>query len=144
MKLYGKLFLVVLGALAISVSGCKTTQPGVTNTFGTIETLVEAPPQAVTRAATEALQDLDLIVISSQATNLSGEVVARTPDDKRVTVTVEPRPNNLSQINVRTGTVGDTSMSMRIVNRIKAKLYGQQGHMQQQGTMQQPSGQTRY
>jgi hypothetical protein len=124
MKVYGKLFVLALAVVALAVTGCKTTQPGVTNNFGTLQTLVEAPPQAVTRAATESMQDLDLVVVSSQASNISGEVIGRTPDDSKVSVTVTPRPNNLCEISVRVGTMGDTATSQRIINRIKAKLYG--------------------
>lgn len=131
MKVYGKALMLCLGVLAIVATGCKTTQPGVTQSWGQLETLVEANPQQVTQAAAQTLQELDLIVISSQATRLSGEVIARTPDDKKITVTVKPRPNGLSELNVSTGYWGNTGSSQRIINRIKAKIYsGQQGQVQ--------------
>jgi hypothetical protein len=127
MNMHGKLLMVVLAASAMVIAGCKTTtQPGVTNSFGTYETLVEASPQATTQATTEAMQDLDLIIISSQASNVNGEVIARTPDDKRVSVTITPRPDNITAVSVRAGSMGNSNLSERLINRIKAKLYGVQ------------------
>ncbi|OHB55318.1 MAG: hypothetical protein A2Y07_07385 [Planctomycetes bacterium GWF2_50_10] len=123
MRTHGKVLILCLGVLAIVAAGCKTTQPGVTQTWNRLETLVEANPAQVTQAAAETLQELDLAIVSSTSSKLSGEVIARTPDDKRVTVTVKPRPNGLSEMYVHTGYWGDTNTSQRIINRIKAKLY---------------------
>ena len=125
MNTHVKLLMVVLSAVGVVVCGCKTSQPGVTNSLGTLETLVEATPQAVTSATTEALKELDMVIISSKADKLCGQVIARTPEDTKVTVTMEPRPNNLTMVNVRSGAMGNAALSQRIIDKIKMKLYTQ-------------------
>ena len=127
MKTSWKGLVLCLGVLAIVVAGCKTSQPGVTKTWNRLETLVEAQPQQVVDAANQTLTELDLKVLSSHSSKLGGEVIARTPDDKRITVSVAPRDNGLTELKVYTGYWGDSNMSQRVIENIKAKLYGESG-----------------
>ena len=126
-----KVLLLCLGVLAIVAAGCKTSQPGVTKTWNRLETLVEAQPQQVVDAASQTLTELNLKVLSSSVSKLGGEVIARTPDDKRVTVSVTPKPNGLTELKVYTGYWGDSDMSQRIIEQIKSKLYTE-GSMQRE------------
>jgi hypothetical protein len=125
MKTHWKVLVLCLGVLAIIAAGCKTSQPGVTKTWNRLETLVEAQPQQVVDAATQTLTELDMKVLSSNSSKLAGEVIARTPDDKKITVSVTPRPNGLTELKVYTGYWGDSDMSQRIIENIKSKLYSE-------------------
>lgn len=102
--------------------GCTTPQPGVSNQFGTLETLVEADTKAVTEAAKDTLEDMDLVIVSSQATAIDGQVIARTAQDKKVTVTAEKAGENLTKMYIRVGTVGDQEVSLDILERIQNRL----------------------
>jgi len=106
----------------IIVGGCKTEQPGVTNRVGTIKATLAANPASVTEAAKEVLEDMDLIIISSDSTAIDGRVIARTAQDVKVRVDSEKVGDNVSEVFIRVGTMGDTELSLTILNKIKEEL----------------------
>ncbi len=116
---------VVLGLLAVClllVSGCKTEQPGVTNRVGTIKAVLAASPAVVTEAANEVLGDMDLIIISSSSTSIDGRIIARTAQDVKVRVDSTKIGENVSEIFIRVGKLGDAELSLTILNEIKEEL----------------------
>lgn len=115
---------VVLGLLAVCllIVGCKTEQPGVTNRIGTIKAVLAASPAAVTEAANEVLSDMDLIIINSNSTSVDGRVIARTAQDVKVRVDSNKIGENVSEVFIRVGGIGDTELSLTILNEIKEEL----------------------
>ena len=116
---------VVSGLLCVcllAITGCKTEQPGVVNRVGTIKATLAASPAAVTEAANEVLDEMDLIVINSSSTAIDGRVVARTAQDVKVRVDSGKVGENVSEVFIRVGKLGDSQLSLTILNEIKEEL----------------------
>jgi Protein of unknown function (DUF3568) len=116
---------VALGVLAVcllAVAGCKTEQAGVTNRVGTIKAVLAASPAAVTEAANEVLKDMDLVIINSSSTSIDGRVIARTAQDVKVRVDSEKLGENVSEVSIRVGKLGDSELSLTILNEVKEEL----------------------
>lgn len=114
--------LALLTLCFVVIGGCKTDQPGVTNRVGTIKATLAANPASVTEAAKEVLEDMDLIIISSNATAIDGRVIARTAQDVKVRVDSESVGENVSEVFIRVGTLGDKDLSMTILDEVKEEL----------------------
>ena len=114
--------LALLTLSLIVATGCKTDQEGVTNRVGTIKATLAASPAAVTEAGKEVLTDMDLIIISSNSTAIDGRVVARTAQDVKVRVDSEKIGEDVSEVFIRVGTLGDPDLSLAVLTEIKKKL----------------------
>jgi hypothetical protein len=108
--------------LALSAIACKTSEPGVTNRMGTLVSLVDATPDQVATAAERALTDMKLMGVTSKATQLDGLVEARTAQNDEVTIRINSVGENVSEIRIRVGNLGDTGISQTILAKIKANL----------------------
>lgn len=116
---------VVLGLLTVCLLitfGCKTDQAGVTNRVGTIKATLAAAPPAVTEAAEEVLEDMDLVIISASATKIDGRVIARTAQDVKVRVDSQKIGDDVSEVFIRIGGLGDSELSLTILDEIKEEL----------------------
>lgn len=114
--------LALLALCLIVTTGCKTDQEGVTNRVGTIKATLAATPAAVTEAAKEVLEDMDLVIDSSNATAIDGRVVARTAQNVKVRVDSAKVGEKSSEVLIRVGTLGDTDLSLAILTEIKKEL----------------------
>lgn len=114
--------LALLTLSLIVATGCKTNQEGVTNRVGTIKATLAASPAAVSEAAKDVLTDMDLIIISSNSTAIDGRVVARTAQDVKVRVDSEKIGEDVSEVFIRVGTLGDSDLSLAVLTEIKKKL----------------------
>ena len=112
--------LVVLVSLVMGA--CTTPQPGVSNKMGTVTAKLNGAPQDVTEAARQTLEDMDLVIVSSGATGIDGKVVARSAQEVKVTVEVERAGENLSELSIRVGMLGDEDVSLSILEKIKRRL----------------------
>jgi hypothetical protein len=114
--------LTVLGLMLLAHAGCQTAAPGVEDQMGTLETVIEALPPDVMRAAGQAMEDLQLTVVSSKTSGLDGSLIARTAQDKKVSIHVEKLSDTASQLRIRVGAFGDQDLALTILNKLKAKL----------------------
>lgn len=119
-----RMLSVVLASvvMVLGAAGCKTSEPGATNVFGTVNDTMAANPQEITAAAAEVLKDMELIIVENRATDLDGRVIARTAQDDRVKVDVERVNDEVSKVAIRVGTWGDEGTSLTIRQRIREKL----------------------
>jgi hypothetical protein len=121
--MHHRVWLVATGlALTLGIVACETGEPGVKNSFGTLDDTMAASPQEITAAAAEVLKEMELIIVTNNATDLDGRVIARTAQDDRVKVDVERVNDEVSKVAIRVGTWGDEGMSMTIRERIRGKL----------------------
>ena len=114
-----------IGMLALSllaIGACKTSQPGVKRIGSTFNKPFPANPEQVTEAAKAAVDELKLILISSESTEMDGKIVARTAQDRRVDITIEKEAEDVSRVHVRVGFFGDEDVSMTILEGIAEKL----------------------
>ena len=112
--------ITVLAALAVCLllSGCKTPEANVRQYGTAYRELIAANPPDVIEAAKLVVEDMKLILISSD----DEQVIARTAEDKKVTITVQPEGENVSRVSVRVGTLGSEQTSLLILEKIKQML----------------------
>ena len=115
----------VIGVLACSQLGCanaKSVGEEKSTPFQGTQTLVAADPVAVTGAAKTVAEDLQLTVVSSVASGLDGKMIARTANNRKLTVDVKSAGESLSRVTVRAGGFGDKTIQRQVLDRIRAKL----------------------
>lgn len=122
MRIMASLLSVLLLAVVVTLTGCKTSEVGVKNTMGKVSGYMDALPTQVVEAAEQAAKDLGLTVDRSVASQLDGELVAKTAKGKKIKLDVNRYGDNISAVEIRVGTFGDERVSLQFYNAIKAKL----------------------
>jgi hypothetical protein len=115
----------VIGLLACSQLGCanaKSVGEEKSSPFQGTQTIVTADPAATTSAAKAVAEDLQLTVVSSVASGLDGKVIARTANDRKLTVDIKSAGESLSRVTVHAGGFGDKMIQKQVLDRIRAKL----------------------
>lgn len=117
------LVATLAGAAWLPLTGCKTSQAGVTNTLGTIKTVVESTPDRVIEAAEEAANEMQLEILSSRKTTIDGRLECQTANEKRVLIRTETAGENVTRLSIKVGSgLGDEALSLRILNVIRENL----------------------
>ena len=121
-----KSLVLVLIALALSMAqgGCIVLAAGAgagtaAYVIGDLEEVVSASPQQLAQASAEALEALELTLISKTASNLEAEVIGRTSDDKKITIKIKRVGDTASSVSVRVGAFGDKERNRQILDEIK-------------------------
>ncbi|MCC7146756.1 MAG: DUF3568 family protein [Phycisphaeraceae bacterium] len=112
--------LTLSGCLAVAAAG--GAAGGVAYVMGDLEAVVEATPQKTIKAAELAADDLKLLRIASEASDLEGKLTLRTSSDKKITVTVKKETDAASKLSIRVGIFGDEAMSRALYDKIRAHL----------------------
>jgi hypothetical protein len=89
---------------------------------GDTETVLQANTKDVTRAAELAAKDMELTVVSADASTLDGKVVARTARDVKVIVVAKAESDQASRVTVRVGNFGDNAMQGAMLEKIRDHL----------------------
>lgn len=110
---------VAMATALLILGGCKVVSPGVAYNVVALDALMSATPEQVTDAARQVVEDMNLMLISAEATGLDGRVVATTARKKKVTVTITRQAKNISHIKIQVGKFGDEATSLLILERIK-------------------------
>jgi len=117
------LVATLAGAAWLPLAACKTSQAGVTNTLGTIKTVVESTPDRVIEAAEEAANEMQLEILSSRKTTIDGRLECQTANEKRVLIRTETAGENVTRLSIKVGSgLGDEALSLRILNVIRENL----------------------
>jgi Protein of unknown function (DUF3568) len=114
--------LAALAVFAAIIPACKTSDPNVSQSFGTYDKLVDSTPDKVADAAEAVLKDLQLLKVEKKKTGLDGKVTAKTAQDKPVVIDVKRVGENVTKVEVRVGDFGDEGLSLSILNKIDQKL----------------------
>jgi hypothetical protein len=135
-------FVTGFAVLSMSLAGCATSpEPGVTSRMGSVETEIDALPQDVAQASSEVLSEMNLFVIRSEASRLNGNVLARSPQDERVEVSIDNSGEGASTVSVDAGGNfwnRDQGVELTILRRIRERLGQPIPGQQQQGRIPQP------
>jgi hypothetical protein len=124
------LFLASAPLLALG-SGCAAAAiaagagAGIAGTMyvrGDLETELDAAPPEVAQAAESALKDLELPILSAQASELDGLVVATTAQGEKIHIDLESLADERTRVSIRVGTFGDRDVSDLILARIRDNL----------------------
>ncbi|MDX2187675.1 MAG: DUF3568 family protein [Opitutaceae bacterium] len=73
-------------------------------------------------AANEAIAGLRFAKVSEKSDALTGTIIARTADDKKVEVKLERVTDNTTKVRIRVGVFGDQAISMQVWERIRGAL----------------------
>jgi len=71
----------------------------------------------------KAMDELGYKVEKDEKGTLKQTVIARTPDDKKIKITVKWKSKEHTEIVVRVGTFGDEALSRKILNTIRQFIY---------------------
>jgi hypothetical protein len=115
---------VVVAGLGLAPLACQITPSGLKTSMFSQYTTIEAGTASATEAAEAVLADLGLHEVEARSTNVDGWAKGLLSDKTPVTVTLERigESDNLSQISVRVGSFGDTSVGQDIIARVRKKL----------------------
>ena len=126
-------FLSLLAASGLGLStltlntGCIVIAAGagagaVAYVRGELASSVDANFDRALRASQRTIEQLKFAKVSEKQDALLATLVARNADDKRIEVRVESDGANRTKVKIRIGVIGDESLSMTILDRIKANL----------------------
>lgn len=116
-------------ALVISIStGCAALVVGAGAGAGTVA-YVAGELQATEdvsltnawNASKRAMKDLGFSITSAEKDAFEGKIIARGAGDKKVTISLEKVTDKTTEIGIRVGFFGDESMSIEILDSIRAR-----------------------
>ena len=117
----------ILGlALLAFLPGCVSTMTPasgtgvITYTIRELETTVPEDYNKVVESARRAVMDLEFIKASDNKDAYAALLEARTALDKKVVIKITNSGKNLTNIKIRVGFLGDQSLSLSILDKIKA------------------------
>lgn len=115
------------GCILVAAGAAAGAAGGVAYYMGELKATERATPPEIVAAARTALENMYVAVVSSNADELTGEVIGRTSTDERIRISVEYKSDGLSEVGIRVGTFGDEEISRRILNDIEKALPTQTG-----------------
>ncbi len=122
---------IVLLSLMVSlpfVSGCAVILAGsagagtVAYIKGELQANLEAPLEKSIEATRSAVENLKFIKISEEVDKLTGEIIARTSQDEKITIQLNKVTENTTKISIRVGMFGDQLLSHSLLEEIKKEL----------------------
>jgi hypothetical protein len=119
---------LVLGIAAAGLTGCVAVVAagaagtGVAWYSGHLEANLDQNLDAVFAASQKALNQLEFANISNKKSSVDAQLVSRTALDKKVEVTLEKVTDRSTKVIIRVGVFGDETLSMSILDKIKAAL----------------------
>lgn len=108
------------GCVAVVAAGAAGT--GVAWYSGRLEANLDHNLDAVFAAAQKSLNQLDFANISNKRSRVDARLVSRTALDKKVEITLEKVTDRSTKVIIRVGIFGDETLSMSILDKIKAAL----------------------
>lgn len=115
----------MLGAMAVS-SGCVAVVAGagagaaVAYVRGDLDATLSTSYESSVRAVNKSIADLQFAKVSEAKDATRATIIARTAADKKIEIRVEPVGQTVAKVKIRVGTFGDESLSLTILEKIKA------------------------
>lgn len=108
------------GCVAVVAAGAAGT--GVAWYSGRLEANLDQNIEAVFAASQKALSQLEFANISNKKSSVEAQLVSRTALDKKVEITLQKVTDRSTKVMIRVGVFGDETLSMSILDKIKAAL----------------------
>jgi hypothetical protein len=129
-KISARRFLValLLGVSAVGLTGCVAVVAagaagtGVAWYSGRLEANLDQNIEVVFAASQKALTQLEFANISNKKSTVDAQLVSRTALDKKVEITLQKVTDRSTKVMIRVGVFGDETLSMSILDKIKAAL----------------------
>lgn len=128
MSAHRLLIALLLGISAAGLTGCVAVVAagaagtGVAWYRGRLEASLDHNIEAVFAASQKALNQLEFANISNKKSAVDAEIVSRTALDKKVEITLQKVTDRSTKVMIRVGVFGDETLSMSILDKIKAAL----------------------
>jgi hypothetical protein len=122
------LIALLLGIAAAGLNGCVAVVAagaagtGVAWYRGGLEANLDQNIEAVFAASQKALTQLEFANISNKKSSVDAQLVSRTALDKKVEITLQKVTDRSTKVIIRVGVFGDETLSMSIMDKIKAGL----------------------
>ncbi|HEY0864322.1 MAG TPA: DUF3568 family protein [Lacunisphaera sp.] len=122
------LVALMLGVSAAGLTGCVAVVAagaagtGVAWYRGQLEASLDHNIEAVFAASQKALNQLEFANISNKKSTVDAQLVSRTALDKKVEITLQKVTDRSTKVIIRVGVFGDETLSMSILDKIKAAL----------------------
>ena len=71
-------------------------------------------------ATLAAMNDMQYAVVDKSKDGIKVKILARTPADKKIQITLNKQSATVTEIRIRVGTFGDESLSLQILDKIKS------------------------
>lgn len=118
--------VTALAALVLTAylmaTGCQSShESGVKSNLHTQWTDVAADTEATTEAAKTVMTDEGLRNVQGTATKMDGKASGKMADGTKVNVTIKRQKENMSQVSVNVGSLGDPKMGAELAKKIKMK-----------------------
>jgi hypothetical protein len=114
-------FLLACGGLMV-LNACQTDEPGATYTLGSFSGNVDNSPDKVAAAAVKAANDMKLVDVVSNSTQVDGTVTAKDASGDTVTINISQAGDKVSKVTIRVGATGDESISRQLMDGINHHL----------------------
>jgi hypothetical protein len=114
-------------SLLLAASGCVAIVAGgagagtMAYLRGELQGSVAADIGRTQRAAEQVVSAKGLVQVSAESDDLSGEIVARTADDKQVRIALKRSSDRVTEVRIRVGTFGDETLSRDLFESIRAR-----------------------
>lgn len=89
---------------------------------GELESSLDANFDRALRASQRTIEQLQFAKVSEKKDALVATLLARNADDKRIEIRVESEGANRARVKIRVGIIGDESLSLTILDKIKSNL----------------------
>jgi hypothetical protein len=110
---------------AMSFVGCASRhEEGVTSSYRSQWTKVNANTEDTTKAAEAVLNDRELKNVTSSSTKVDGKAMGQMADGTKVNVSIEKSGDTMSQVSVTVGTIGDPTLGAEIAKAVKTRAEG--------------------
>jgi len=109
-------FLAVVGAAGAAGAGT------VAYVRGELDASLTDTVDAVDRAASQALQQLQFAKINEGKSAVDAAITARTGQDKKIEIKLDRTADHVTRVRIRVGLFGDESLSRLLLEQIRADL----------------------
>ena len=119
--------VVVMGIVLCTQSGCLVAAAGaaagtVAYVKGDTDAIVDGNVEQTFAAAKAAMDELKMPLLASYSSGQEAHVEARHGTDNKVTVNITGQTEKASKVSIRVGTFGNDSVSLQVLEKIKANL----------------------
>ncbi len=114
--------------IVLVTSGCLAVAAGagagaaVAYVRGQLETTVPSSYEATVAATNRAVQQLGWAKVSERKDSLIDRITVRNAADKKIEIRLENLARELTRVRIRVGVFGNESLSMAMLDKIKANL----------------------
>ena len=125
------LLIIILGMGLLMNSGCAAVLVGgaaaggagaVLYIKGELHSTEDVSLDRAWNATQAAIKDMGFTVTAKDKDAVSAELVALTADNKKISIILNRKADNVTEISIRVGTFGDESMSRLILEKIRKRF----------------------